>query len=103
MFITHSRVPLPENRALRFLARLVVRVSTRVAVTGADHVPLTGGVLLTMNHIGDADSVLVVAHAPRPVAIIGKSEILAWPVIGPMARAYGMLPVRRGEPDRVTL
>jgi 1-acyl-sn-glycerol-3-phosphate acyltransferase len=46
---------------------------------------------------------LVVAHAPRPVAIIGKSEILEWPVIGPMARAYGMIPVRRGEPDRVTL
>jgi 1-acyl-sn-glycerol-3-phosphate acyltransferase len=99
----HFPVPLPENRTFRSLARLTLRVLTHVAVTGADNVPLTGGVLLAMNHIGDPDSVMVVAHAPRPLAIIGKSEILDWPVMGPLARAYGMIPVRRGEPDRVTL
>lgn len=96
-------MPLPQNNFYRALARVTLRALTSVTVTGLENVPVTGGVLLTMNHIGDADSVLVVAHAPRSVAIIGKSEILGWPVLGWMARAYGMIPVRRGEPDRVTL
>lgn len=96
-------VPLPENRPFRSFARLILGATAQVVVRGTGHVPLTGGVLLVMNHIGDPDSVLVLAHAPRPIAIIGKSEILDWPVMGPLARAYGMIPVRRGEPDRVTL
>jgi 1-acyl-sn-glycerol-3-phosphate acyltransferase len=94
---------VPENRAFRSLARLTLRALARVAVAGVENVPLTGGVLLAMNHIGDADVALVISHAPRPLAIIGKSEILGWPVIGLAARAYGMIPVRRGEPDRATL
>lgn len=95
--------PVSENHFFRTLARLTLGALTRVTVSGVDNVPLTGGVLLAMNHIGDPDSVMVVAYTPRPVAVIGKSEILDWPVIGLMARAYGMIPVRRGEPDRVTL
>lgn len=96
-------MPLPHNRPFRALARLILRPLARVTVAGVENVPLTGGVLLAMNHIGDPDSVMVLAYAPRPVAIIGKSEILDWPVLGLTARAYGMIPVRRGEPDRVTL
>lgn len=65
--------------------------------------PLTGGVLLAMNHLGGADAVLVIGYVPRPVAVIGKVEVLGWPIVGGLARAYGMIPVRRGEPDRATL
>lgn len=59
--------------------------------------------LLTMNHLGGADPVLVVGYVPRPLVVIGKAEILRWPVVGLVVRAYGMIPVRRGEPDRATL
>lgn len=65
--------------------------------------PLSGGVLLAMNHLGGADVAVVVGFAPRPLEAIGKSEIMNWPVLGRLAQAYGMIPVRRGEPDRETL
>ena len=59
--------------------------------------------LLAMNHLGGADPVLIMACAPRLVAAIGKAEVLGWPVLGALARAYGMVPVRRGQVDRAAL
>ncbi len=95
--------PVSKNHFFRSLTRLTLWALARVTVSGIENVPLTDGVLLAMNHIGDADALLALAYAPRPLTIIGKSEILGWPVLGPLARAYGMIPVKRGEPDRVTL
>lgn len=91
------------SRAVRFVARLLARLLLRLTVRGVENVPRTGALLVTMNHLGGADPVLVIGYLPRPLVAVGKAEILGWPVIGPAARAYGMLPVRRGEPDRATL
>ena len=92
-----------RNSIFRGLARLISRALLRVSVNGGENVPRSGGVLLCMNHIGDADAVVVVGFVPRPLAGIGKVEILEWPLIGWIARIYGMLAVHRGEPDRATL
>jgi 1-acyl-sn-glycerol-3-phosphate acyltransferase len=89
--------------AFRLAARLLSRLLLRVRVAGVERVPLSGGVLLAMNHLGGADPVLVIGYAPRPVTAIGKAEVLRWPVIGALARAYGMVPVRQGWPDRAAL
>lgn len=85
------------------LARLLARLLLRVTVRGVEHMPRTGPLLVTMNHLGGADPVLCLAYLPRPLVIAGKSEILGWPVLGVIARAYGMVPLHRGEPDRATL
>ncbi len=86
-----------------FTARLLARLLLRLTVRGVEHVPRSGALLMTMNHLGGADPVLVVGYTPRPVVVVGKAEILRWPIVGLIVRAYGMLPVRRGEPDRPTL
>ncbi len=85
------------------LARLLARLLLRVTVRGVEHVPPTGPLLVTMNHLGGVDPFLCIAYLPRPLVIAGKREILSWPVLGVIARAYGMVPLRRGEPDRATL
>lgn len=95
-------VPASRN-LLRRLARFLSSALLQFTVHGIENVPLTGSVLLTMNHLGGADPVLVIGHAPRPAVVIGKVEVLGWPIIGALARAYGMIPVWRGEPDRATL
>jgi 1-acyl-sn-glycerol-3-phosphate acyltransferase len=84
-------------------ARLAARLLFRLAVTGRENVPPSGAVLLTMNHLGGADPILVIAFAPRPVAAAGKVEIFDWPVLGWVAKTYGMIPLRRGEADREAL
>ncbi len=98
---TYSRHPL--RPLFRSLARWACRVLLRLTVSGVENVPLTGGALLTMNHLGDADPVMLVGYTPREVEAIGKAEILSWPLLGALAAAYGMMAVRRGQPDRETL
>jgi 1-acyl-sn-glycerol-3-phosphate acyltransferase len=75
----------------------------KLTISGIDNVPLAGGLLLTMNHLGGADSVLALGFSPRPVLITGKVELLNWPVVGLIARAYGMIPLHRGQADRAAL
>lgn len=97
--------PADDRRALiyRRLARLAARTLLRPVVRGVENVPRAGGLLFAMNHLGDADPLLVLGFTPRAVALLGKVEILDWPVVGVVARAFGMIPVRRGAPDRGAL
>jgi 1-acyl-sn-glycerol-3-phosphate acyltransferase len=91
------------SRSFAFLSRLLARLLLRLTVHGVENVPRTGPVLLTMNHLGGADPILCIGFAPRPLTASGKAEILGWPMLGAVARVYGMIPLRRGEPDRATL
>ncbi|MCC7360202.1 MAG: 1-acyl-sn-glycerol-3-phosphate acyltransferase [Anaerolineales bacterium] len=91
--------PSLASRLCRLLARLLLRISVR----GVEQVPPAGPLLVTINHLGGADPFLCLAYVPRPLTIAGKREILGWPLLGPVARAYGMIPLARGEPDRATL
>jgi 1-acyl-sn-glycerol-3-phosphate acyltransferase len=93
----------PAHRFPRFLSRLLARLLLRLTVHGVENVPREGPVLLTMNHLGGADPILCIGFAPRPLETTGKFEILGWPVLGALARAYGMIPLRRGATDRATL
>ena len=97
--------PTDDRRILiyRRVARLAARTLLRVTVRGLENVPRSGGLLLAMNHLGDADPVLVMGFTPREVAMLGKVEILSWPLVGLAARGYGMIPIRRGVPDRAAL
>ena len=85
------------------LARLLARGLLRLTVIGAENVPPAGPVLLTMNHLGGADPVLALGFAPRRVLTVGKAEAVRWPLIGWVIRAYGMIPLHRGQPDRAAL
>jgi len=89
--------------ALRAVFRSLSRALVRLTVNGLANVPRSGGLLLVMNHLGDADPIMVIGFTPRDLEVIGKSEILWWPLAGQIAWAYGMIAVRRGEPDRATL
>ena len=90
------------NDFFRWLARVLARL-VRLNVQGTANISASGPLLLTMNHLGGADPVLVVAHVPRPVSVTGKVEILGWPLLGRLVRAYGMIPVHRGQVDRAAL
>ena len=89
--------------AIRRLFRLACHALLRLDVRGLDNIPRSGGLLLVMNHLGDADPIMVIGFTPRDIEVIGKSEILWWPLAAQIAWAYGMIAVRRGEPDRTTL
>jgi putative phosphoserine phosphatase/1-acylglycerol-3-phosphate O-acyltransferase len=86
------------------LLRPFVRPSSfpyaRFDLTGVDHIPSKGPVLLAANHRSYFDVAalaLVAARLGRPVRFLGKKEIFDAPVVGTIARAVGGIPVDRGS------
>jgi 1-acyl-sn-glycerol-3-phosphate acyltransferase len=60
---------------------------------------------VVFNHLGDADAVLMMGTLPfeSPVEGIGKIELNEHWLVGPVFRAYGIIWVHRGQPDRKAL
>jgi putative phosphoserine phosphatase/1-acylglycerol-3-phosphate O-acyltransferase len=72
----------------------------RFDVRGVDHIPRSGPVLVASNHRSYFDVAalgLVAARLGRPVRFMAKQELFDAPVVGPLARALGGIPVERGS------
>ena len=86
---------------LRGLTKLLVLVTMRTKVTGLENFPKRGPAIIVFNHLGDADAVLLFATLPfSPIEGIGKIELYDHWLVGPVFRAYGIIWVHRGQPDR---
>jgi len=59
--------PKLKDRFLYFWARRYLRIVHRWQVEGAEQIPLTGGVLLVVNHTAGLDPILVSTCCPRTV------------------------------------
>lgn len=89
-------------RACRALGSRLAKALFAVRVSGLEHVPSTGPVLLAGGHSGLLDGPLVFLLSPRRTALLAKSDIF----VGPWPRLWGwleVLPVHRGSADRAAL
>ena len=80
----------------------VARTIWRPTVTGLEHVPTSGGVILASNHLSFVDSVVIPCVVPRKVVFLAKSDYFTGSgVKGAAQRAWfeglGMLPVDRDD------
>lgn len=92
----------PVRAAVRVVGTGLAKGVLSLTVTGREHVPQTGPVLLAGNHSGILDGPLVFFVSPRPASLLTKSEVF----VGPWARAcgwLGLIPVHRGQADRSAL
>ncbi|MGZ9164495.1 MAG: lysophospholipid acyltransferase family protein, partial [Anaerolineales bacterium] len=87
----------------RVVARLLAFFTMRVRITGLENFPKHGPALIVINHLGDADAVLVMATLPITIEGMGKIELNDHWFVGPLFRAYGIIWVHRGRPDRKAL
>jgi 1-acyl-sn-glycerol-3-phosphate acyltransferase len=85
------------------LVRLLVFFRLRVTVHGLENFPKKGPALIVINHIGDADAALVGAALPVSTEAMAKIELNDHWLVGPLFRAYGIIWVHRGRPDRKAL
>jgi 1-acyl-sn-glycerol-3-phosphate acyltransferase len=62
----------------------IVMLFTRIGFRGGEHVPVTGGALLAMNHVSSADPIFdtafVLCHGRIP-RYLAKSELWSVPVV----------------------
>lgn len=87
----------------RGLCRFVLSVCTRVTVEGLENFPLQGPALVVINHLGDADALLLVGYLPAILDGVGKIELYDDPRVGKLMDWYGVIWIRRGQPDRRAL
>jgi 1-acyl-sn-glycerol-3-phosphate acyltransferase len=87
----------------RGVAKLLAFVVMRVTVSGLENFPKHGPALIIINHLGDADALLVSACLPYSIDGMGKVENDEHWLVGPTFRAYGVIGVHRGKPDRKAL
>ena len=72
----------------------------RFQMTGAEHVPRSGGVLLAYNHIGYVDFIyggLAARPSRRLVRFMAKRELFDHRWVGPLMRSLHHIEVDRGE------
>lgn len=77
-------------------------VLNRLKVSGTEHLPRDGGVLLLANHISAYDTVLLPAMVQRtfPWQMLwapAKEELFRNPLLGAIFRSWGAFPVKRGR------
>lgn len=84
---------------LAIAAALTFIYCRRYEAEGGSHVPASGGVIVVSNHLNNADPPMIQRALPRYVCFMAKKEMIEAPIIGPLFRAWGAFPVRRGEAD----
>jgi 1-acyl-sn-glycerol-3-phosphate acyltransferase len=91
--LTYPPVILAAKTAFRVLGQ-------KFQMSGTDHVPRTGGVLLAVNHIGYVDFVyggLAANPSGRKVRFMAKRELFDHRYTGPLMRSLHHIEVDRGE------
>lgn len=98
------RVPLRfriSRPILKIVFRAIFRLLGRVTITGKENIPIGKPYVVAMNHVSIYDPPLAGAFWPEQLEIIGASDVFEKPGQGQILRAYGVIPVHRGDYDRV--
>ncbi len=84
----------------RVVGRMLMRVLTRLTVTGQENLPKRGPLILVGNHVALLEAAMMILYVPYEIEVMGTGEIPLDPRYAPLANAYGFIPIRRGAMDR---
>ena len=85
---------------LKTVFRGIFRILGRVKISGQEYIPYGKPYVVAMNHVSIYDPPLAASFWPEHLEIIGASDVFDKPGQGQLLRAYGVIPVHRGEYDR---
>jgi 1-acyl-sn-glycerol-3-phosphate acyltransferase len=97
------RVPLRfkiSRPILKAVFRLLFHILGRVTITGRENIPRGRPYVVAMNHVSIFDPPLAGSFWPGALEIIGAIDVFDKPFQGQILRAYGVIPVHRGDYDR---
>jgi 1-acyl-sn-glycerol-3-phosphate acyltransferase len=92
---------MPVYRLAMNVCTPAVRWWGRLEVSGLEHLPPTGPVLLAGNHDSywDPVSIGVAAKEVRQIHALAKKELWSVPGLGPVLNGMGQIPIDRGKGD----
>jgi acyl-[acyl-carrier-protein]-phospholipid O-acyltransferase/long-chain-fatty-acid--[acyl-carrier-protein] ligase len=92
----HAAIPRSHDRLAKFIRTFFgvpVRLIYRLDIHGLAHLPAAGGVLLLPNHITWIDAIILQLACPRPIRFMVFEGIYRWPILNPIFRLFGVIPV----------
>ena len=96
-----------QYRIMRFLLKPVFRgifhFLGSVRIFGKENIPYGRPYVVAMNHVSIFDPPFVGAFWPEQLEIIGAADVFDKPGQGLVLKAYGVIPVHRGDYDRSLL
>ena len=100
------RIPM-RHRFIRFFMKPVFRgvfhILGGVKIFGKENIPYGKPYVVAMNHVSIFDPPFVGAFWPEQLEIIGAADVFDKPGQGLVLKAYGVIPVHRGDYDRTLL
>lgn len=92
------------RRALWYLQRFMVWARLKVTVRGLENFPKRGPALIVLNHLGDADIIVILSRLrTQEIDPLAASNLYDIPRLRIAAEAYGVIWLHRGRPDRRAL
>ncbi|NCO41107.1 MAG: hypothetical protein COZ06_32995 [Armatimonadetes bacterium CG_4_10_14_3_um_filter_66_18] len=89
--------PSPQYRVLQPLIyagiRAVLAACGGIRMSGQEHVPRSGGVLVVCNHLSVCDPPVVAICTPRPVWFVAREYLFGIPVLSPLITAMLAFPI----------
>ncbi|HEY7727601.1 MAG TPA: (d)CMP kinase [Candidatus Eisenbacteria bacterium] len=102
-----ARRPVPRMsfiyRAGHDLVAGFARTCLLLRVTGLEHVPRKGPLLVASNHVSFWDPPLVGSLLPREAHFLAKEELFRNRLFGTLISLYNSIPIRRGPQARAAL
>jgi 1-acyl-sn-glycerol-3-phosphate acyltransferase len=107
----HDTTPVRSSLAYRLgypwirllLGVLTHLLSPRLRVTGRYHMPRRGAVILTPNHLSNADPAYLSHASPRALWFMAKEELFDMGIAGSLMRYWQSFSVDPGGADRAAL
>ena len=88
------------RRFVMIIDWIIIRFYIRkFEVTGREHVPMEGPLVIACNHLSNMDPMMVAAAMPRYPSFMMKKEMLWWPILGVGAWMFGSFTVDRSGAD----
>ena len=88
---------------VRFVIAFFLVLLFRWRVTGAENIPVSGGVIIASNHVSNFDPFVVGTAVARKLHFMAKEELFVNPVMRVFIQWLGAFPVRRGASDRTAI
>ncbi len=88
---------------LRFIDWVLVNTLYRIRKQGLEHVPRDDAALLVCNHVSFMDPLILMACVPRPVRFVMDYRIYRLPLLQPLFRMAGAIPIAGHNQDHALL
>lgn len=88
------------NQVIKWITTALCRVDSRQLA----RVPTQGPLIIVANHINFLEAPVIYSRlSPRPITGFAKTETWDSPFLGWLFDIWGIIPIRRGEPDKTAL